>query len=161
MSRELVQKFMQHPLALAGIAIAIILILALAILFLYSGMRRRRSQRETELQSELKQMEHERQFASATNGLPHERSSAEAARHISDLFGEHLWSRVLGIFAARPGEQEARNLVPESLLAGTEYAALIPSTIASSLLAQFAWPRVAKLSLITGTTGSPKSPEAP
>lgn len=159
MSRDLVETFLLNQLTLAAVAVAVLVILLLAVFVLLSRSRRRRSERERELQTELKQMEHEQQFTAATNRLPHARSSADVARNVSDLFGEFLWSRVLAIYAARAEDEEARNLIPESLLTGTEYAAIIPKSITASQLAQFAWPRVARLSLITGIAGAP-NPEA-
>lgn len=148
MPRELIGKLLENKLALAAVVVAGLAVIAL-LAFLIISVRRRRSRVNEATQNELGELEREHQFAAAVALLPQAKSPTEVAVQIVDIFGEFLWSRVLAIYAGRAQEQQARNLLSESTLAGSEYADRIPMSVPYATLGQFAWPRVIRLSLLT------------
>ena len=150
---QLFNRLLNNHLVLA-IAITVAALIVIGVIVAVIVMMRRRNQSSDEqVQAELMDMEREAQFAAAVNMIPHSRASAQVAGHIADRFGEYLWSKVIAVYAGQKGKDQATNLLAREALTGTPYAAVIPQLISYSMIAQFSWPRVAKLSMITGMRG--------
>ena len=95
---ELMQRYLNDPIALGVAAAVAVVLMVLIVLFLARRARKKRARGEHN-QQQFASMEREAHFSSAADHTPYQKDAAQIANDIARLFQEDLSVPVVAIYA--------------------------------------------------------------
>ncbi len=105
---ELMQRYLNDPIALGIAAAVAVMLMVLIVLFLARRARKKRARGERN-QQQFASMEREAHFSSAADHTPYQKDAAQIASEIAKLFQEDLSVPVVAIYAGRAGADHLTN----------------------------------------------------
>ncbi len=137
----------------ALIVASVSIVVISAVVFAYLRSRSRTREDKARVREELAAVEREEEFSSAVDHTPHFRTAEEAADHIATVLQDHLWLRVLAVYAGRHGDAKLTNTLrePSGDLIGAARASL-PSSLEPARAQLYSRPATIPLAAIARTS---------
>lgn len=154
MPRDLIEKYINNPLALVVAGVILLALLGLLI-FILVRWRRSRRVRQEQMRAEFAAAQRESQILASAQQLEYRSEPEEVCVQIGQLLGSLLSAPVIAIYAGRPHDDRLNNRLPQPQQ-GTGSLSGLPPAIAAELLADYRQPQISGFSALLGSrTGEP------